>query len=77
MSRPSKHGLDQQGFVNTGTQHWNLPRPSLVEHALSNGEGTLAVHGPLVVSTGQHTGRSPKDKFVVRESSTEAEIWWG
>ena len=42
-----------------------------------DGEGLIAAEGPLVVSTGTHTGRSPKDKFIVREPSSEANVWWG
>jgi phosphoenolpyruvate carboxykinase (ATP) len=46
-------------------------------HALRRGEGVLAEGGPLVVDTGRFTGRSPKDKFVVREPGSEERIWWG
>ncbi len=49
----------------------------LYSHALARGEGTLAEGGPLVVDTGRFTGRSPKDKFVVREPGSEERIWWG
>jgi phosphoenolpyruvate carboxykinase (ATP) len=55
----------------------DLPTAALVEHAISNGEGLLAQGGPLVVETGQHTGRSANDKFIVRDSETENTIWWG
>jgi phosphoenolpyruvate carboxykinase (ATP) len=55
----------------------NLNAAQLVEHAIRNGEGTLAADGALVVSTGQYTGRSPKDKFVVEEPSSKDKIWWG
>ena len=55
----------------------NLSAAQLYEHAVSNGEGTISAHGSLVVRTGKHTGRSPKDKFVVREPSSEAKVWWG
>lgn len=55
----------------------NLTTPELYEEAIRNGEGKLAATGPFVVSTGQYTGRSPKDKFVVREPSSEDKIWWG
>src|SRR5690606_5851894 len=48
----------------------------LVEHALRRDEARLTAHGALVATTGQHTGRSPKDKFVVRDASTEAHVWW-
>lgn len=56
---------------------WNTVSPVLVEHTLLRGEGLLAHHGPLVVDTTPYTGRSPKDKFVVREPEVEGEIWWG
>ena len=55
----------------------NLSTAALYEAAARDGEGLIAAEGPLVVSTGTHTGRSPKDKFIVREPSTEANIWWG
>jgi len=55
----------------------NLSTAALYEAAVRDGEGMIAAQGPLVVSTGTHTGRSPKDKFIVREPSTEASIWWG
>jgi phosphoenolpyruvate carboxykinase (ATP) len=55
----------------------NLSVAELYENAIRDGEGILAADGPLVVRTGTHTGRSPKDKFVVREPSTEASVWWG
>ena len=55
----------------------NLPVAELYELAIHAGEGTIAAEGPLVVHTGQHTGRSPKDKFVVREPWSETKVWWG
>ena len=55
----------------------NLSPAELYEHAIRAGEGIVAAEGPLVVRTGRHTGRSPKDKFVVVEPSSEAKIWWG
>ena len=55
----------------------NLPAAELYEDAIRRGEGLLAAEGPLVVRTGKHTGRSPEDKFIVREPSSEAKIWWG
>ena len=57
--------------------HRNLSTAELYEHAVRNGEGTISAHGSLVVRTGKHTGRSPKDKFVVREPSSEKKVWWG
>jgi phosphoenolpyruvate carboxykinase (ATP) len=55
----------------------NLSTAELYEDALREGEGVIAADGPLVVRTGKHTGRSPKDKFIVREPSSEAKVWWG
>ena len=66
------HGISARGIV-----WWNLSPAALYEHALAAGDGSLAEGGPLVVSTGAHTGRSPKDKFVVREPGSEDRIWWG
>jgi phosphoenolpyruvate carboxykinase (ATP) len=64
-------------FPSDGAIHWNLASPELVEHAVRRREGELAEGGPLVTITSPHTGRSPRDKFVVREPQTESEIWWG
>jgi len=55
----------------------NLSTAELYELALRDGEGMLAANGPLVVRTGKHTGRSPKDKFIVVEPTSESKIWWG
>ncbi|MDA8203801.1 MAG: phosphoenolpyruvate carboxykinase (ATP) [Chloroflexi bacterium] len=55
----------------------NLPVASLYEAAVRNGEGIISVDGALVVETGKHTGRSPKDKFIVEEPTTSAHVWWG
>src|SRR5262245_53124770 len=66
-----------RGLRPTGAVWRNPSVPTLYMHALRGGEGLLAEGGPLVVDTGHHTGRSPKDKFVVREPSSEERIWWG
>jgi len=55
----------------------NLSTAELYELALREGEGVLAANGPLVVRTGKHTGRSPQDKFIVVEPTSEAKVWWG
>ncbi len=55
----------------------NLPVAELYEDAIRHGEGLVAADGPLVVRTGKHTGRSPEDKFIVAEPSSEAKVWWG
>jgi phosphoenolpyruvate carboxykinase (ATP) len=69
--------LDRQGIVTSAIIHANLGTPRLVEHAVKNGEGLLAADGPLVVATGQHTGRSAKDKFIVKDAETADTVWWG
>ena len=56
---------------------WNLPVAALYERALSSGDAELAEGGALVVSTGAHTGRAPKDKYLVREPGSEGRVWWG
>ncbi|HBY99004.1 MAG TPA: phosphoenolpyruvate carboxykinase (ATP) [Chloroflexi bacterium] len=56
---------------------WNLLPPELYEHALRRGEGQITASGSFVARTGKHTGRSPKDKFIVKEPSTAEDIWWG
>src|SRR5829696_6981887 len=68
----SEHGLEPRGRVR-----WNPSTSMLYTHALERHEGRLAEGGPLAVDTGRQTGRSPKDKFVVREQGSEERIWWG
>ncbi len=55
----------------------DLTPAALIEQAIVRGEGVLTEHGALAVSTGEHTGRSPKDKYVVRHGAISKEIWWG
>jgi phosphoenolpyruvate carboxykinase (ATP) len=62
--------------IDTDRVHWNLSVPALYEAAVRRGEGVIAADGPLACLTGQHTGRSPNDKFVVREPSSEGSIEW-
>ncbi len=73
----SKFGLEELGIKNPGPVYWNLNTPTLYEHIIKRGEGLLAHLGPIVVRTGSYTGRLPKDRFIVKESSTEKDIWWG
>jgi phosphoenolpyruvate carboxykinase (ATP) len=72
-----KVGLESVGLRNTGEQYWNLSPSALVEITLNKGLGKLADNGALCVSTGEFTGRSPKDKYVVRDVNTEETVWWG
>jgi len=74
---PSTRAPRAGARIRAGKMVANLSTASLYEAAVRDGEGLIAAEGPLVVSTGTHTGRSPKDKFIVREPSTEANIWWG
>jgi phosphoenolpyruvate carboxykinase (ATP) len=69
-------GLEREG-IEASSVKWNLSPAALYEEALKREEAVLAANGPLACSTGQHTGRSPNDKFVVREPSSEAHIAWG
>ena len=69
--------LDKQGFATKATIHANLGTAALVEHALVREEGRLTKDGALLVDTGKFTGRSVKDKFVVRDATTEETINWG
>lgn len=70
-------GLDTHGLETSGTVFRNLPPAALYEHAVRRGEGLIGVDGPLVCQTGAHTGRSPNDKFVVRDSTTDHQVAWG
>jgi len=65
------------GLKNLESVYWNLPTPSLYEHAIRRREGHLAHLGALVVRTGHFTGRAVKDKFVVDEPGSHDKVWWG
>jgi phosphoenolpyruvate carboxykinase (ATP) len=73
----SQYGVDNHGIRNPGTVYWNLSTPMLYEQIIRRREGAIAHLGPIVVSTGDHTGRSPNDKFIVKEPTSENDIWWG
>ncbi|HEX6814513.1 MAG TPA: phosphoenolpyruvate carboxykinase (ATP) [Gemmatimonadaceae bacterium] len=75
--RKGKTGLEALGLAPKGTIHWNLVAPELVQAAVRRDEGQLADMGPFVGVTTPHTGRSPKDKFLVKEPGTERDVWWG
>ncbi|MEM0937060.1 MAG: phosphoenolpyruvate carboxykinase [Pseudomonadota bacterium] len=68
--------LEDQGITGLGSVSYNLIEPALIEAALKRGEGKLGLGGTFLVETGQFTGRSPKDKHVVRDAETEDTIWW-
>ncbi|MBT4059623.1 MAG: phosphoenolpyruvate carboxykinase (ATP) [Euryarchaeota archaeon] len=70
-------GLDAHGLDPEGTINWNLEGPTLISKAVENGEGFLSAHDVLITRTGDRTGRSPNDKFIVREELVEDAVWWG
>ncbi len=80
MQETGKHnpaaGVDLVGLKELASVHWNHKEPTLYREALQRNEGVIASQGALVVVTGEHTGRSAKDKFVVREAATEDQVWW-
>ncbi len=73
----SNNPLVKQGISTSATLFCNQGTAQLIEQAISRNEGMLAADGPLVVTTGKHTGRSASDKFIVRDSETEDTVWWG
>jgi phosphoenolpyruvate carboxykinase (ATP) len=68
--------LDDQGITGLGTVYYNLLESTLIEQALARKEGQLGEGGAFLVSTGKFTGRSPKDKHVVKTASVADSIWW-
>jgi len=75
-ARNAGFGAERFGFRDLAAIGWNLGAPQLYEQALKRNEARIAAHGPLVADTGAHTGRSAKDKFVVRDGAAEALVWW-
>jgi phosphoenolpyruvate carboxykinase (ATP) len=69
-------GLEAAGLDAPGEVYWNLTPPRLYEHAIARGEAELTAGGALKADTGAHTGRSPKDKFIVRDATTQDVVWW-
>ena len=65
------------GLKNLGNQFWNLSPAELVEDTIINGQGLLTDTGAIAIETGEFTGRSPKDRFVVCDDKTENAVWWG
>ncbi len=71
-----ENGVAALGLGEAAVVHYNLIESELYEESIRNGEADVTVDGALRAVTGQHTGRSPKDKFVVRDAHTENAIWW-
>ncbi len=77
ISEGSSKTLQELGLINLGKVFWNAPTSFLYEEAVKGHEGLVAHLGPLVVRTGNHTGRSPNDRFIVRDSISADRINWG
>jgi len=77
MELASDFRLKNQGLTYLDRVYWNLPEEALYEEAIFRNEGKLVKGGALLVNTGKHTARAAADKFVVREESTDQDIWWG
>ncbi|MEW6031167.1 MAG: phosphoenolpyruvate carboxykinase (ATP) [Chloroflexota bacterium] len=77
QARKADFNLSNQGVGNLRLAYWNLASEALYEEAVFRGEGTTVRGGPFVAFTGKHTARSANDKFIVREASTEGNVWWG
>jgi phosphoenolpyruvate carboxykinase (ATP) len=77
VARATNSGLSAQGLSPSGDVHWNLIAPELFKAAAQRDEGEFAEMGPFVALTTPHTGRSPNDKFVVREPGSEKDVDWG
>ena len=69
-------GADKFGLKNLKGVNWNLGAPQLYQHSLAAGEAVLSADGALCADTGEFTGRSPKDKFTVRDATTDKKMWW-
>lgn len=75
--RNGAFGADKFGFKNLKQVNWNLGSSPLYEYAIAAGEAVLTAEGALCAETGVFTGRSPKDKFTVRDANTDKTMWWG
>jgi len=73
----SDYGLDNHGLANLRKVYWNLPAEALYEEITFRREARITHLGPVVAFTGKHTARAATDKFVVREGTTEGNVWWG
>lgn len=69
-------GAESFGFRDLKSVYWNLEAARLYEESLARGESQLSRHGAITADTGTHTGRSPKDKFTVRDALTDKSVWW-
>jgi len=77
LALKSDYGIENQGLTNLHKVYWNLPRAALYEEIIFRAEGRTSRTGAIAVETGNETARSANDKYIVRESSTEKNVWWG
>src|SRR5690606_13955651 len=75
--KAEKASLASIGLQHVAAAHWNLSPAELVEECIIRGEGQLTDTGALAADTGEFTGRSPKDRFVVKDEITADSVWWG
>jgi phosphoenolpyruvate carboxykinase (ATP) len=75
--RKADYNLSNHGVTNLRLAYWNLSTEACYEEAVFRSEGATVLGGPFVAFTGKHTARSANDKFVVRETASEGNIWWG
>ena len=73
----SDFGVENIGLINLRKVYWNLTTEALYEEIIFRGEAQISQLGPIIVNTGKHTARAANDKFIVRESTTEQNVWWG
>jgi phosphoenolpyruvate carboxykinase (ATP) len=76
-TRKSDYNLSNHSISSLRLAYWNLATEALYEEAVFRGEGVTSIGGPLIAHTGKHTARSANDKFLVRHSDSESNIWWG
>ena len=75
--KPKDTNLKYLGLGNVAASYWNLTPAELVEETIIRGEGVLTNTGALAIDTGEFTGRSPKDRFIVSDNNTKENVWWG
>ena len=75
--KPQNASVADLGLGNVSFAYWNLHPSELIEDSIISGDGVLADSGALAIDTGEFTGRSPKDKFVVFDDTTKDSVWWG
>ncbi|MDH5474847.1 MAG: phosphoenolpyruvate carboxykinase (ATP), partial [Cyclobacteriaceae bacterium] len=74
--KPAHASLEELGIKNA-IVHWNLPPDKLADIAINKGQAKRTNTGAISINTGKFTGRSPKDRFIVKDNITENAVWWG